>query len=86
MQSVIQAYLAETKTGRSQTYLNLAVFPVLSGHSATINYMTLDEALAEHMVEIVEVSETGSVPELKVVNKSPKMVLILESCIRWGIF
>jgi hypothetical protein len=78
MQSVIQAYLAETKIGRSQTYRNLAIFPILSSHSATIDYMTLDEALAEHMIDIKEVSEAGSVPELKVVNKSPRMVLILD--------
>jgi hypothetical protein len=40
--------------------------------------MTLDEALAGGLIEVTEVSQGGAVPELKVVNKSPRMVLILD--------
>jgi len=42
------------------------------------DYMTLDETLAGGLIEVTEVSQEGAVPELKVVNKAPRMVLILD--------
>ena len=78
MQTVIQTYLDEAKIGRKQSYRNLAVFPLLSGYAADFDYITLDEALTEDLIEVMEKDEAGSVPELKVLNKSPKMILILD--------
>ena len=59
MQSVIQAYLDKVKVGRKQSYQNLAVFPLLSGYAAALDYMTLDEALAEGLIEVTEVTRVG---------------------------
>jgi hypothetical protein len=42
------------------------------------DYLTLDEALAKDLIEVVEIDEEGSVPELRVVNRSDRMVLILD--------
>ncbi|MBW2072389.1 MAG: hypothetical protein JRI89_14185, partial [Deltaproteobacteria bacterium] len=78
MQTILQTYLAEAKIGRKQSYRNLAVFPLLSGYAAALDYITLDEALAADLLEVMEKNESGSVPELKVVNKSPRMVLIVD--------
>ena len=78
MQTVIQAYLDEAKIGRKQSYQNLALFPLLSGYVTDVEYLTLDEALVEDLIEVMEKDEAGSVPELKVLNKSPKMILILD--------
>ena len=78
MQSIIQAYLDEAKIGRKQSYRNLSVFPLLSGYEADFDYITLDEALTEDLIEVMEKDEAGSVPELKVENRSPKMILILD--------
>ena len=78
MQSVLQGYLGKVKLGRKQSHRNLAVFPLLSGYTTALDYMTLDEALAGGLIEVTEVSQGGAVPELKVVNKSPRMVLILD--------
>ena len=78
MQTVIQGYLGKVKVGRKQSHRNLAVFPLLSGYTTAFDYMTLDEALAGGLIEVTEVSQGGAVPELKVVNKSPRMVLILD--------
>lgn len=78
MEKVMKDYLAEAKIGRKQSYKNLAVFPLLSAYSTSVDYITLDEALTSGYVEIGEVDESGSVPELKVVNKSEKMILILD--------
>ena len=78
MQTVIESYLEQVKIGRKQTYKNLAMFPLLSTYSVPLDYLILDEALTEGLIEVVEVDKGGSVPELKVINKSPKMVLILD--------
>ncbi len=78
MEKVIETYLGQAKVGRQQSYKNLAVFPLLSAYAVGLDYITLDEALTEGLIEVAEVSESGSVPELKVINKAAKMVLILD--------
>jgi hypothetical protein len=51
---------------------------LLSGYAADFDYITLDEALTADLIEVMEKDEAGSVPELKVENRSPKMILILD--------
>ena len=41
------------------------------------DYATLDEALAEKLIEVTEVNEGGSVPILKVVNRSGRLVFLM---------
>jgi hypothetical protein len=78
MEGILSNYLEEVKIGGRQVYKNLAMFPLLSNRAIDLYYLTMDEALGEGLVEITEKTEGGSVPELQVVNKSPKMVLILD--------
>lgn len=78
MEKVIESYLEQIKVGRKQSHKNLAVFPLLSPYVVGVDYILLDDALTEGVIEVGEVNESGSVPELKVVNKSQKSVLILD--------
>jgi len=78
MEKVIADFLDQLKVGRKQSHKNLALYPLLSTYSINLDYLLLDEALSDNLVEVVEVSEGGSVPQLKVVNKSVRMVLILD--------
>ena len=78
MEQAMRAYIEAISVGREQAYLNLSVFPLFSAMKDTFDYFTLDEALAGKVVSVVEVSAGGSVPELSVVNKSGRMVLILD--------
>jgi len=78
MDKIIGDFLEQLKVGRKQSHKNLALYPLLSSYSIGLEYLLLDEALSENLIEVVEVSEGGSVPELKVMNKSAKMVLILD--------
>jgi hypothetical protein len=78
VKAVVQNYLNEAKVGRKQYHRNLAVYPLLSKYTVGLEYITLDEALAEGLIDVVERDEAGFVPELKVVNKSPCMILILD--------
>ena len=78
MEKIILDFVEQLKVGRKQSHKNLALYPLLSTYSIGWEYLLLDEALTENMIEVVEVSEGGSVPELKVVNKSVRLVLILD--------
>lgn len=78
MEKIISTYLGALKTGRQQSFKNLAIYPLLSDYKVTFDYLTLDEALNQHTIEIHEIDKHGSVPELKVVNKSLTMVLVLD--------
>ncbi len=71
MEELLNQYLDKIKIGGKQVYKNLTLFPLLSGQAVSLDYLTLDEALNEGLVEVTEVSEGGHVPDLKVVNKSP---------------
>jgi ARG/rhodanese/phosphatase superfamily protein len=46
--------------------------------AARAEYIVLDEALSDGVVEITEVSEQGSVPDLKFVNRGARPVLIVD--------
>ena len=46
---------------------------VRDGH----DYVTLDEALIQNLLEVTEVSSGGTVPALKVTNKSEHMVFLM---------
>ena len=72
MQDIINEFIGGLKLGRKQSYRNLTVFALLSDYTADFDYLTLDEALSGNLIDIVEKDEAGSVPELKVVNKSDR--------------
>jgi hypothetical protein len=78
MTEILKDYLDQIQIGAEQSYKNLSIFPVLSDYVIPFDYLTLDEALPKNLIEVVEIDEGGSVPELKVVSKANKMVLILD--------
>ena len=51
-------------------YKNLALFPLLSEYATSLDYLTLDEAFAGGLIEVGEIDQGGSVPEIKVVNRA----------------
>jgi hypothetical protein len=78
MQDIINEFIAGLKLGRKKSYRNLTMFALLSDYSADFDYLTLDEALSGNLIDVIEKDEDGTVPELKVVNRSDRMVLILD--------
>ena len=76
MTEMIKSYLDKINIGAEQSYKNLAMFPLLSGYSIPCNYLTMDEAFSNDMIERSPIARDNSVPELKVINKSNEMVLI----------
>src|SRR5512135_117193 len=57
---------------------NLTMFPLLAPEESPAGYATLDEALAAGTVRVTEVSESGRVPELTIVNDGATAVLVLD--------
>jgi len=78
MKTVISEYLEKLEVGPQQSYKNLAVFPLVSNYKVNLDYITLDEAVAANLIDIVEIDDGGYVPELKVANKSPVKILIID--------
>jgi hypothetical protein len=78
MQDLLINYLEQLRIGQKQSYKNLAVYPLLSEYVVTLDYLTLDEAMSQDAIDAVEIDKGGSVPELKVINKSGKIILILD--------
>lgn len=55
----------------------LQVFGLRREELGGLTYTTLDEALAAEWLEVTEIDESGSVPEIKVTNKGDTMVLLI---------
>jgi hypothetical protein len=83
----IAAALSSISLGPEVTFENLTMIPLLKKNpersrlappASRIEYLILDDALASGTAEITEVSEHGSVPQLKIVNRGKEPVLIVD--------
>jgi hypothetical protein len=71
--------LVETlQVGERQAHGPLAVFPLRLTETEGPGYVTLREAIARGSAVVTEVSEGGSVPELRIANKGDDRVLALD--------
>jgi hypothetical protein len=64
--------------GAAQSFENMTVFGLLTSLDGGPEYITLKEALERGVFTVTEVSEGGSVPELKVENKGDVAVLLID--------
>src|SRR6476619_4510841 len=80
----MNAHIPESSTvqrvefGPVTTFRNLGLLALSTAGEREADYLTLDEALARRSAHIAEVSEGGSVPELKFVNDGELPVLLLD--------
>src|SRR5262245_44972367 len=73
----IAAALAAVTVGQPKNAGRLTVFPLVGPGDAP-TYLLLDEALAKGVAQVTETSASGSVPELKVENRSDLPILIVD--------
>lgn len=78
MNDPVSTYLSGLRLGPSQTHQNLTLIPLLAAADAAVEYVSLDDALKSGMVDISEISDGGSVQNIKVTNRSRSKVLILD--------
>ena len=80
--TILETSLAGLTVGTPVTHANLTMFPLLGGAAGEPAYLTLGEALAAGQARVTEVSEQGSVPELKLVNGAARLVGFTSGVIR----
>ena len=78
MDEKIKNFVGFYELGGRQRHENMVVFPIMMPHNGGPDYMTLKEALEKGVFVVTEVSEGGSVPNLKVFNKADVPVLLLD--------
>ena len=78
MSFAIEKTLEKIEIGAPEVHANVTVFPLFSSLDNIIPYRTLGEALADKVLNISEVSQGGSVPELMVENNADYPVLLLD--------
>jgi hypothetical protein len=70
--------IADLDIGNPKTVLNLTMIPLSGNPAASLDYILVDKALVEKTVVVEEVSEGGTVPEIRVTNFSEKTVLVVD--------
>ncbi|HID95423.1 MAG TPA: hypothetical protein EYP53_05120 [Candidatus Latescibacteria bacterium] len=78
MDVVTASYLAELELGELMKFEAIGIYPLFSTGNGSLRYLTLKEALNKDLLIVTEVDQAGSVPELKVVNKGERPVLLLD--------
>jgi hypothetical protein len=76
--NAIAAALKAVTPGEPLTSGGFTMVPLLDGRDASPGYLTLDEAIGTGSFRVTEVSESGSVPELLVLNDLGKPVLVVD--------
>ncbi|HPP16451.1 MAG TPA: hypothetical protein PKW19_06585 [Dictyoglomaceae bacterium] len=74
----IRDYVQKIRLGEVQKYENVAMIPLFMEIEKVPNFITLEEALKTQKFFIKEVSKSGMVPNLKVVNKLDVPVFIMD--------
>lgn len=78
MSEMLKSLLDSFEPGTPSAFRNMGVIPLIGKARPSIEYLPLGEALASKLVVVTELSQTGSVPELRVRNLSDKAVLALD--------
>jgi hypothetical protein len=80
---LIADYIYHMELGEMQEYKGMSVFPLYNSGDDSL-YITLKEAMDVDLLSVTEIDESGSVPELKVINKASVPVLLLDGEELWG--
>jgi len=78
MQAIIREYLSSLEPGELQEFGNMSLFPLFSPRENGQRYITMKEALGQGALKIREMGATGSVPELRAINRGDVPVLLLD--------
>jgi len=78
MKNLVKSCLQSVQLGTPQMFKGVAIVPLTARKDGTCQYRSLGEALTRSDIAITEVSESGSVPELLVVNRGDRPVLLID--------
>jgi hypothetical protein len=76
----LQDDFAQLTVGTPTTYRNLTLFPLLRPEPdcAEPDYLLAEDAMVQGLIQITEMADRASVPELRLQNNSPRAVLLLD--------
>lgn len=75
---ILDSFIDNLQAGEPKTFQQLYITPLLARAESHLPFLEIEEALKDGLVEITEVSDAGSVPNLQVTNKSLSDILILD--------
>jgi len=78
MNTELNTLLASLQMAEAQNCRNIMIFPLICPGNGALEYRTLGEAIQERSLTLAEVSQGGSVPELKVINRGNTPVLLID--------
>jgi len=78
MKQMLWSYLTGLGLDKVQTARGLRILPLLATKQDPFQYVSLSSAISERTLIITEVSEAGSVPNLKAINEGALPVLLLD--------
>ncbi len=78
MDEIVSRWLGQVEMGEMQRGNGFSVIPLYQPLESVVPYIDLASALEQNLLVITEVSEEGSVGDLKVVNTGPAPVLVLD--------
>ena len=78
MKEIIKEQLEALQFGEIQIHKHVAVLPIMNANGSVMDYWTMKEAMEHNFLTVTEVTDDGHVPELKVINKGDKPVLLLD--------
>ncbi|SVE61095.1 uncharacterized protein METZ01_LOCUS513949, partial [marine metagenome] len=76
--SLIKERIEKVSLGEPVIHGQMAMYPLLDKEDAAIDYLTLDESIANGYAHVTEIDESGNVPELKFKNISDKRIFLME--------
>jgi hypothetical protein len=74
----LQAFLSSLELGPAAGSADLTVYPLVARTNRAPGYDTLKDAIVAGHAKMTEVSNAGSVPELRLVNDGPRPILIVD--------
>lgn len=78
MEALIAGCLSALEFGELQEHGNMAVLPLFPKSAGGPEYLTLALALEQRVLRVTEVSQAGSVPELRVANQAEMPILLVD--------
>src|SRR3990172_9118762 len=78
MKERINSFINSLNVGKAQSFENITVFPIFGKNGEGLSFLTLNEAVKKGCIQVTEISEGGSVPNLKVKNWSEHHILIFD--------
>ena len=78
MDSILKDYLLNIETVSPQEFKNMSVIGLKTPPQNDLEFLSLEDALKEDLITITEVDKSGTVPDLKAINRSDIPVLLLD--------